>query len=523
MQTLTDLIEQAAQNFGDKPFLTLRDKSLSFKEIGERSRQLADAFSRRGIGKGNCVAIVLRNSPEFIITYFALTRLGAIAVPINFLVQKVHELEYMLKDCGAVGVVTQNEFLENLKSVKRNLSSLKYLWCTDYSEEGTENFWTFLNSKLSTHNPQLPTSSEDVVTILYTSGTTGSPKGVMLTHHNLLTNCEGALQLLNIIPDDVFLCILPMFHTFAWIACVLVPLKLGCKVVVLSSVTPAKPWLKLMAKHGVTLFPAVPPIYFVLSKEAVGFKRLLLKYYFFRKVRMGISGAAPLSVEVLKAFESKLGVPILEGYGLTETSPAVSINPLQHRKIGSVGKIIPGVAVKILDEEGRELPTMDEGEICVRGPNVMKGYYNKPEATQEAITPDGWLKTGDIGALDAEGYLYVRDRKKDMIIIKGLKVFPAQIEAILLTHPAIEEAAVVGIPSEDGEEIIKAYCVLKKGVHLEKSELMHFMKEKFDPYKRPRDVEFLDALPKNALQKILKRVLKQKEIEKQKSIKSTIS
>ncbi|MBI4056099.1 MAG: AMP-binding protein, partial [Elusimicrobia bacterium] len=332
MNTLTDLLEQTAQKYPDKTYLALQDKSVTFKEISEKSRRLADAFSQRGITKGKCVAIVLRNSPEFVITYFALVRLGAIAVPINFLVQKSHELEYMLKDCGALGIVTQKEFLKNLKPVQKTLPSLKYIWCTDGPADGAEDFWTFLNSSpptpfaapsrssgtigaserrdelrvpagapegpsvLAPHPSPLATS-EDVTCILYTSGTTGSPKGVMLTHANLVSNCRSSLQALSISPKDVFLCILPMFHTFAWTACVLIPASLGCKVVVVPSVTPAKPWLNLMAKHGVTIFAAVPPIYSVLAKEAAGFKRFVLKYYFFRKVRFGVSGASPLSVE----------------------------------------------------------------------------------------------------------------------------------------------------------------------------------------------------------------------------------
>jgi len=223
------------------------------------------------------------------------------------------------------------------------------------------------------------------------------------------------------------------------------------------------------------------------------------------------------AVRVLETFESKFGVPILEGYGLTETSPCISINTLAYRKPGTVGRIMPGIDVKIIGEKGETLMTDEEGEICAKGPNVMQGYFNLPEATRECFTPDGYFKTGDIGKLDSEGYLTICDRKKDMIIVKGLKVYPIMIEEIILRNPNVQEAAVVGIPMENGDELIKAFVTPKQGLTIKKSEIQSLLQASLPSYKRPRDIEIREELPKNALQKILKRELRREAIEKMKA------
>jgi len=518
MSTLPGLLEATAARVPQRAAMIFDDKPLAYADLQDLVVRQARAFHSRGIRRGDCVAIVHRNSPEFVIAYYALNRLGAVTVPINFMVSKSDELAFMLNDCRAVGLVTQKEFAGNLAAMRPLVPSLRHFWTTDMPQppQGGEDLAS-TRASLSTSAPvDLPAGPgpEDTACILYTSGTTGKPKGVMLSHANMASNAAAATEGLFLSERDVFLCILPMFHTFAWTACVVIPLSLGAKIVVIQSLTPPQPWLKAMAKHKVTLFAAVPQLYAVLADKAQGLKGLVLKYWYFRKVRFGVSGAAPLRVETLQAFESRLGVPIMEGYGMTETSPVTSINRPDARRIGSVGQTIRDVQVRIVGEDGNPVPVGGEGEVCVRGPNVMKGYFNNPEATAAAFTPDGWLKTGDIGVLDPDGYLSIRDRKKDMIIVKGLKVFPAMIEAELMTLDGIEEAAVIGIPGPDGDETIKAYLVLKKDAALDKAGVQKFLKEKFDPYKRPRDVEFVAALPKNALQKILKRVLRQQEIEK---------
>jgi long-chain acyl-CoA synthetase len=519
MSTLNRLLDRAAQEGGEKASLVHGERVLTFSEVRAEVLSVAEGLRRSGVAKGDRVAIVHRNAPEFVVAYFALNRLGAVAVPINFMVQKADELAYMLKDCAAVGAVTQTEFLPGLEGAAAKCPALKALWVTDPAEgmerTGLKRDYAELKAPVPAAFPKDPSVESDVAAILYTSGTTGFPKGVMLTHRNLVTNCESALKRITLTRRDVTLCILPMFHSFAWTTLVLTGMRLTLKVVISSSIAPAKPWLKAMGAHGVTLFAAVPQVYAALGREARDFKtRLFLRFWAFRKVRVAASGAAPLPPAVAQAFLDAVGIGIIEGWGLTETSPVATVTAPDNIKFGFVGPPIEGCRLKIVDDDENELAQGQEGEICVQGDNVMKGYWNLPDATKAAFTKDGWLKTGDVGLIDEEGSLAIRDRKKDMIIVKGLKVFSAQVEAAIAENPSIEESAVIGVPDEAGDEIIKAFVVLKKGCPLDKSALLQFFREKFDPYKRPRDVEIVESLPKNALQKVLKRELRERELSK---------
>lgn len=504
MTTLNHLLDASAAENGGRACLVTFTETVTFAQLRERVLKTAAGFAAAGIKKGDCVAIVHRNSPYFVEAYFGLSRLGAVAVPINFMVQKADELAYMLNDCRAVGVVTQKEFTKGVKGAVEKTPTVKQVWITDETGAASGDGAV----------PDVSVEEGDVAGILYTSGTTGNPKGVMLTHRNLVTNCDASIVKMKLSRKDTALCILPMFHSFAWTANVLIALRLGAKLIISPAIAPAKPWLKMMGSHGVRLFSAVPQVYAVLAKEACGLKGLVLKYWFFRRVRLAVSGAAPLTPAVRDAFEGAFNLKILEGFGLTETSPVATINPPENPKRASVGTPITGVQVKIIGENEESLSAGQEGEICIKGDNVMKGYFNLPEATKAAFTKDGWFKSGDVGVLDEDGYLAIRDRMKDMIIVKGLKVFSAQVEAVLVEHPAVEEAAVIGVPDETGDEQIKAFFVIKKGAVVDKPALMAFCRQKLDAYKRPRDVEIVEALPKNALQKVLKRQLRQQELAK---------
>ena len=522
MSTLNALLDRSAQEGGGKTALVFGDREATFLDLRRETLAVAEGLRRAGIAKGDRVAIVHRNAPEFIVAYFAISRLGAIAVPINFMVQKADELAYMLGDCGAKGVVTQNDFLPGLTGAAAKCPGLRALWVTDAIPAGTAagaasliRPFDELRSPVFAETHADAAVEGDVAAILYTSGTTGFPKGVMLTHRNLVTNCESALRRMSLTRSDVTLCILPMFHSFAWTGIVLTSLRLTLTCVVFSAIAPAKPWLKAMGRRGVSLFAAVPQVYAAIVREAKSWKtRAFLRWWAFRRVKIAVSGAAPLSDVVAKSFRDEVGVDIDQGWGLTETSPVATISAPGAIRLGYVGPPIDGVRVKIVDENENEAPRGVEGEICVQGDCVMKGYWNRPEDTKAAFTADGWLKTGDIGVLDEDGYLAIRDRKKDMIIVKGLKVFPAQVEAVIAENPAVEENAIIGIPDEVGDEVIKAFVVLKKGAAIEKPALLQFFKERLDAYKRPRDVEIVDALPKNALQKVLKRELRDRELKK---------
>ena len=497
------------------------EKKISYHELLMQVDRAADMFFEHGIRKGDRVAVAHRNAIDTVVANFGLYKLGAVCIPMNFMVTKPEEIEYILTNSGAKAVVTQAEFIRHYVKCLPNLPEVKYIFSTDEIPQSVAGnpalqlFWEQIEkSTVHEETSSACAGLEDLAFILYTSGTTGLPKGAMLTHGNLASNVISCAQIFKITDDDCFLCLLPMFHSFAWTTCVVIPLYLNLKVVIVANVMPASKWLGAMGSEKVTVILAVPQIYAVLSKEAKGLKRLYLRFWPFKNVRFGVSGAAPLTQEIKDRFEEKIGVPILEGYGLTETSPVVSVNTEELQKIKSVGPAIPAVSTIVLDDDGKEVPRNKEGELCIKGPNVFRGYWGNETATRDAFTEDGWFKTGDIVEVDDDGFIFIKDRKKDMIIIKGLKVFSAQVEAVICEHPGIEECAIIGVPDGRGGEFVKLYAVKKEGVEINDAEFRKFLKTHLDNYKRPRDFEFVDALPKNALRKVLKRELRKDAVAK---------
>ena len=497
------------------------EKKISYHELLMQVDRAADMFFEHGIRKGDRVAVAHRNAIDTVVANFGLYKLGAVCIPMNFMVTKPEEIEYILTNSGAKAVVTQAEFIRHYVKCLPNLPEVKYIFSTDEIPQSVAGnpalqlFWEQIEkSTVHEETSSACAGLEDLAFILYTSGTTGLPKGAMLTHGNLASNVISCAQIFKITDDDCFLCLLPMFHSFAWTTCVVIPLYLNLKVVIVANVMPASKWLGAMGSEKVTVILAVPQIYAVLSKEAKGLKRLYLRFWPFKSVRFGVSGAAPLTQEIKDRFEEKIGVPILEGYGLTETSPVVSVNTEELQKIKSVGPAIPAVSTIVLDDDGKEVPRNKEGELCIKGPNVFRGYWGNETATRDAFTEDGWFKTGDIVEVDDDGFIFIKDRKKDMIIIKGLKVFSAQVEAVICEHPGIEECAIIGVPDGRGGEFVKLYAVKKEGAEINDAEFRKFLKTHLDNYKRPRDFEFVDALPKNALRKVLKRELRKDAVAK---------
>ncbi len=498
-------------------------KKLTYLDLLMQVDRAADMFWEHGIRKGDRVAIVHRNAIDVVVASYGLYKIGAVCIPMNFMVTKQEEIQFILNNSGAKAIVTQAEFIRHYLKAQPSLPDLKYIFSTDTIPESAQDkpfvqkFWEQIEK--STYHDETAgcdTRTEDDAFILYTSGTTGQPKGAILTHGNLASNVISCAQIFKINDDDCFLCLLPMFHSFAWTTCVVIPLYLNLKVVIVANVMPAKTWLSAMGSENVTLILAVPQILAVLSKEAKGFKRLYLQFWPFKHVRFAVSGAAPLTQEIKDRFEKKIGVKILEGYGLTETSPVVSVNTEELQKIKSVGPAIPSVSTIVLDDDGNEVPRNHEGELCIKGPNVFRGYFGNPQATRDAFTQDGWFKTGDIVSVDDDGFIFIKDRKKDMIIIKGLKVFSAQVEAIINSCPGIEESAIIGVPDGKGGEFIKCYAVKTQGATLTDDQFRKFLKQNLDNYKRPRDFEFVDELPKNSLRKVLKRKLREDAVNKMK-------
>ena len=498
-------------------------KKVTYLDLLMQVDRAADMFWEHGIRKGDRVAIAHRNAIDVVVANYGLYKIGAVAIPMNFMVTKQEELLFILNNSGAKAVVTQAEFIRHYLKAQSSLPDLKYIFSTDTIPESAQDkpfvqkFWEQIEKSTYHDETAGPCArTEDDAFILYTSGTTGQPKGAILTHGNLASNVISCAQIFKITDEDCFLCLLPMFHSFAWTTCVIIPLYLNLKVVIVANIMPAKTWLSAMGSEKVTLILAVPQILAVLSKEAKGFKRLYLQFWPFKNVRFAVSGAAPLTQEIKDRFEKKIGVKILEGYGLTETSPVVSVNTEELQKIKSVGPAIPSVSTIVLDDEGNEVPRNHEGELCVKGPNVFRGYFGNPQATRDAFTKDGWFKTGDIVSVDDDGFIFIKDRKKDMIIIKGLKVFSAQVEAVIASCPGIEECAIIGVPDGKGGEFVKCYAVKKEGADLTDDQFRKFLKQNLDNYKRPRDFEFVESLPKNSLNKVLKRKLREDAVEKMK-------
>jgi long-chain acyl-CoA synthetase len=351
--------------------------------------------------------------------------------------------------------------------------------------------------------PSLSTipTRDDLAVIIFTSGTTGRPKGAMLTHGNLLHNVESCRQVLAAVDHDRFVVLLPMFHSFMLCVGVFLPLLVGGSMVLVRSLHPPKSLIQEIYHRQATILPAVPSFFRTLAGAQMPPGLPL---------RICISGGAPLPVEILREFNRHMPIPLIEGYGLSEASPVVSMNPIAGpHKEGSIGRPIPDVEITVQDESGNLLPTGATGEICVRGGNVMRGYWNQPEATARALR-DGWLLTGDIGHRDDDGFFYITDRKKDMLIVNGINVYPREIEEVLYQFPGVKEAAVVGIPDSRRGEHPVAFVAAKDGASLEEKSILHFVRQKLADYKVPKRVTFLAALPRNATGKVVKTALRQR-------------
>ncbi len=501
---LSDLIVPHAQSHPDDIAFFYKDQPLTYGQLNTKVLQCAQGLTDLGVKKGHTFGLLLRNCPEFVIFSLALGKIGAVTVPINFL-EKPDRVALILNDANAMGVLTSKEFSATILAAAKTIKSLKHIFLREGSLAKTKLFDDLL--KKGVLKKPVSVKDTDLMTLLYTSGTTGLPKGVMLSHKNFLANVDQCLGAIALKQSDKFLCLLPMFHSFSWTTCVLLPLKLRCVIVIIESLLPFDPILKSIWKYKITLFVAVPQIFSALATKIHGPKAILLR--FLNPVRLAISGAAPLPPGVLSSFEKNVGVPLLEGYGLTEAAPVVSFNPQKKRKTGTVGVALPGVTMEIRDDEGKKTIEGEVGEIWVKGDNVMLGYYKKPKETAESLTKEGWLKTGDLGRLDEEGYLSIVDRKKDLIIVKGLNVYPQEIENVISKVPNVKEVAVIGKMNPiDGEELIRAFVVPLEGKEIDRNAVFAACKEQLAAYKRPKDIVILKELPKNALQKVLKKELR---------------
>jgi long-chain acyl-CoA synthetase len=488
------ILSGSAELRPERVALRLGERAIRFAELDRAARGVATALRARGIAPGESVALLIPNLPEFTIAYFGILYAGCSVVPLNVLLS-APEVEYHLKDSRAKLLIAHPWF-EAPARAGATAAGVPLIRA-DGEGPGTLAQLAGAEPIAALH----PTLATDTAVILYTSGTTGKPKGAELTHSNLFVNCAVVVpKLAPLGEDEVALGVLPLFHSFGQTVIQNSSIARGSSYSLLPRFTPEAAF-EVMERDKVTVFAGVPTMYFALLHHAPP------RRYDLSSLRWCLSGGAPMPVEVMKAFEQKFRVEILEGFGLSETSPVASFNMAgRPRTPGSIGYPAWGVEMAILDDDDRPLPDGERGEICIRGHNIMKGYLGRPDATAEALR-SGWFHSGDIGIRDADGSYRIVDRKKDMIIRGGFNVYPREVEEVLYAHPAIVEAAVIGVPHESHGEEVKA-VVVSRDPKLSKDALIGWCKERLAAYKYPRLIEFSEGLPKGPTGKILKRELR---------------
>ncbi|MDP4997797.1 MAG: long-chain fatty acid--CoA ligase [Saprospiraceae bacterium] len=515
MFNLSLALEDSAKRYSNKTALVFNDTRISYAQLNGAVNQIANGLKDLGIGHGDKVALSCLNLPYFPMVYYGILKVGATVVPLSVLLKK-EEVAYHLTDSDAKAyfcfegnaVLPMGE--EGWEGFQKSPTCEHFITITaDPAAPSPFGNELTLGRLMHGRSPQLNyfrTSAEDTAVIIYTSGTTGRPKGAELTHSNLAWNADLCRHLFGFREDDITLTVLPMFHIFGQTCLMNASIMHGITNVLVPRFD-AEAVLASIQKEGVSIFAGVPTMYWGLAnfspaEGSVDLEKIL------SRLRMCVSGGASLPIQVMKDFEAKYGLPIYEGYGMSEGSPVVTFNhPGMERKAGSIGVPVWGVEVMIADDNDEPLPVGEPGQLLYRGHNVMKGYYNKPEANAETLK-GGWLHSGDVAYKDADGYYFIVDRTKDMIIRGGLNVYPREVEELMLEHDAVSLVAVIGVPDDKLGEEIKACVVLKEGKTVEADALIEWTKARIAAYKYPRIVEFRSSLPMNATGKILKRELR---------------
>jgi acyl-CoA synthetase (AMP-forming)/AMP-acid ligase II len=500
---LTKLVLQRASELGDKAALIEgpTGRTISYAQLADSINRAAFGLSKRGFRKGDVAGILSPNVPEYAIAFHALASLGGIVTTINPL-YTADEIARQLNDSAATLLFTYPSFIEKAREAATT-SRVKELFVFGEAEGATP-FNELLQSNGAVPDVSIDPRT-DLIALPYSSGTTGLPKGVMLTHYNLVANLKQMEGLDYFFESDTLICVLPLFHIYGLVVILNMGLHAGATIVMMPRFE-LEDFLRMVRDYQVSLAHLVPPIVLALSKSPI------VDQYKLPKLKTIFSGAAPLGEELTRDCMQRLNCNIRQGYGMTETSPVTHSTPAapEKTKFGSIGVPAPSTECKIVDlGTGVALGPRQEGEICVRGPQVMKGYLNRPEATAQTIDSDGWLHTGDIGFADEDGHFFVVDRAKELIKYKGFQVPPAELEAILLTHPSIADAAVIPCPDVEAGELPKAYVVLRTGA--EGDGILEFVAERVAPHKRIRLLEFIDKIPKSPSGKILRRVLIERE------------
>ena len=506
-ESLIDVFNKTAKTYADDVAVIDEGRRYTFADMKILSDNVAVHLVSKGIDKGDRIALYCINSVNFAIAYMAIVKAGAVVVPLNLL-QKPSEIAYVLNNAAVSGLLYHELFQENVDELFTLMTADIFDICIGCHAEMSSVWNSVLETPGSTVNIDID-AVNDLAAILYTSGTTGKPKGAMLSHQNLVTNTASVFEAMKWqAGKEVVALVLPMFHAFAATVGMLTPLTHGCCFVPIPKFEPDN-LLNIIEQSQSTVFLAVPSMYNVLlnTKDEKATR--------FSSIKLCVSGGASMPIDVMNRFEAKFGLPIYEGDGPTECSPVTCVNPIGGvRKVGTVGLPVPNVEMKILGEEGTELPLGEIGEIAVRGASVMKGYWGLSEETKTSFYKD-WFLTGDLGNEDEDGYFSILDRKKDMVIVNGMNVYPRIIEEVLYRYDAVLEAAVIGHVDKTHGEIPVAYIVLKNGSEADSADIRSWCRQHLGNYEVPRKVIFLNELPKNAAGKIVKRVLnKQGEVER---------
>jgi long-chain acyl-CoA synthetase len=501
--TITDMVRVHAARTPDAVALIVGERMITFGELDARSSQAAQAFRAAGVGFGDRVAFIEKNGAEFFEVVFALAKLGAVAVPLNWRLA-APEMQHIIEDAHARVVVAGSEFFSHVERIE-SVGTVETIIAIGYHDR-----WTRFEDWIAEYpaeDPGVATTSDDIAFLMYTSGTTGLPKGVMLTNGNYFSKTTGVIDRWRFDDDSVSLVVMPMFH-MAGSGWALVGVYQGCRTVVLRDVDPAA-ILKAIARHRITNMLLVPAVIQMLL-AAPG-----VEDTDFSSVRAIVYGASPITDDVLTKGLDRIGCEFQQVYGLTETTGSVTqLDSVDHDPrhrpglLRSCGKPYPWVEIRIVDDDGDDVPVAAVGEVWTRSAQNMAGYWNNPEATAATVTADGWLKTGDAGYLDSDGYLFLHDRKKDMIVSGGENVYPTEVENVLMTHPAVDDVAVIGVPDPRWGEAVKAVVVAAPGAAPTEVELIAYARERLGGFKLPKSVEFVDALPRTPSGKILKRTLR---------------
>ena len=495
---LTQLLAPAAERFRDKPaFLTPEGESYTFGEAWQASRRLGRDLQDSGIQKGDRIAILSANCPEYFVAFYGTLFAGGVVTTLNPL-YKEREVLHQLEDCGARAAFAMGPLQPLVHGVREHLPELRHVFAI-------EDVWSLAADAKGDPDPVSFNPKEDLAALPYSSGTTGLPKGVMLSHYNLVSNVRQTLSTGMSSSYSVLLDFLPFYHIYGMVVLMACGFAAGATQVIMGRFDPTL-CLELVQKHKVTNLFAVPPALLALANFPGTDK------YDTSSLKMIMSGAAPLPPEVAQASARALRTVVLQGYGMTETSPVTNVNPMNRIKDATVGPPIADTVEKVVSlDDGRELGVGEVGELLTFGPQVMQGYWQRPEETAETLPGGGWIRTGDIVQCDEEGYVTILDRKKEMIKYKGYQIAPAELEALLMEHPAVMDSAV--IPKRDAEsgEVPKAFILLRPGQEATSDELMRFVEERVAPYKKVREIEFVAAIPKTPSGKILRRELIEQE------------